>query len=53
MAGERPTAVRVADRALVLYALVRRGSIELVIAGTDGDPLRISQAETARAETDA
>ena len=38
MAGARPTAVQVADRALVLYALVRRGYIEHVIANTDGDP---------------
>ena len=53
MAGLRPTPVQVADRALVLYALVRRGSIELVIAETDGDPLRIQQGEAARAETDA
>jgi len=52
MAGERPTAVRVADRALVLYALVRRGYIEHVIASTDGDPLRIRQGEAARHETD-
>jgi hypothetical protein len=53
MAGTRPTAVQVADRALVLYAFVRRGSIELVIAETGGDPLRIRQGESARVETDA
>jgi hypothetical protein len=53
MAGSRPTAVQVADRALVLYALVRRGSIELVIAGTDGVALRIDQGEAARTETGA
>jgi len=52
MTGSRPTAVQVADRALVLYAVVRRGSIELVIAGTDGDPLRIEQGDVARVETD-
>ncbi len=52
MAGARPTAVQVADRALVLYALVRRGYIEHVIANTDGDPLRIRQGESARQETD-
>jgi hypothetical protein len=52
MAGARPTAVQVADRALVLYALVRRGYIEHVIANTGGDPLRISQGESAREETD-
>ena len=53
MAGSRPNAVQVANRALVLYALVRRGSIELVIASTDGDPLRIDQGEAAHVETEA
>lgn len=48
----RPTAVQVADRALVLYALVRRGYIEHVIASTDGDPLRIRQGDAARRETE-
>jgi hypothetical protein len=52
MAGARPTAGQVADRALVLYALVRRGYIEHVIANTDGDPLRIRQGESARQETE-
>ena len=52
MAGARPTAGQVADRALVLYALVRRGYIEHVIANTDGDLLRIRQGESARRETD-
>jgi Domain of unknown function (DUF4272) len=50
MAG--PSASQVADRALVLYALVRRGHIEHVVASTDGDPLRVRQAEAAREETD-
>lgn len=48
----RPTAQQVADRALILYALVRRGYIEHVIASTDGDPLRIRQGEAARLESD-
>jgi hypothetical protein len=52
MAGARPTAVQVADRALVLYAFVRRGYIEHVISSTDGDPLRIRQGEAARQETE-
>lgn len=52
MAGPRPTAVQVADRALILYAFVRRGYIEHVIASTDGDPLRIRQGEAARRETE-
>ena len=48
----RPSAQQVADRALILYALVRRGYIEHVIASTDGDPLRIRQGEAARLESD-
>ena len=48
----RPNVQQVADRALILYALVRRGSIEHVIASTDGDPLRIRQGEVARLESD-
>jgi len=51
-ARRRPSAGEVADRALVLYALVRRGYIEHVVASTDGDPLRVRQAEAAREETD-
>lgn len=49
----RPSAGEVSDRALVLYAFVRRGTIEYVVAETDGDPGRIRQAEAARRETDA
>ena len=48
----RPTGDEVSDRALVLYALVRRATIEYVVAETEGDPSRIRQAETARRETD-
>jgi hypothetical protein len=48
----RPSAGEVSDRALVLYALVRRGSIEYVVAETEGDFGRIRQAEAARRETD-
>lgn len=48
----RPSAADVADRALALYALVRRGYIEHVVASTEGDPLRVRQAEAAREETD-
>ena len=47
-----PASPQVADRALILYAFVRRGYIEHVIASTDGDPLRVRQAEAARQETD-
>jgi hypothetical protein len=48
----RPSADEVSDRALVLYALVRRGTIEYVVAETEGDFGRIRQAEAARRETD-
>jgi hypothetical protein len=48
----RPTRDEVSDRALVLYAFVRRGTIEFVVNETDGDPARIRQAEAARRETD-
>ena len=51
-APTRPTVDEVSDRALVLYALVRRATIEYVVAETEGDPSRIRQAETARRETD-
>lgn len=47
-----PTAVEVADRALVLYALVRRATIELALEEYAHDPHRVTQAETARKETD-
>jgi hypothetical protein len=48
----RPTAREAADRALALYAIVRRGYIEHVLDGADGDPGRLVQAEHAREETD-
>ena len=48
----RPGASQVADRALILYSLVRRGYIEHVIVTTDGDPLRVRQGDAAREETD-
>ena len=47
-----PTAPEVADRALVLYALARRASIELALEELRNDPVRIAQAERARVETD-
>jgi len=49
--NERPSDLEVSDRSLVLYALVRRASIEFVIAETQ-DELRVKQGESARAETD-
>ncbi len=48
----RPTAREAADRAMVLYAFVRRGTIEHVLDDADADPGRLAQAERARAETD-
>jgi Domain of unknown function (DUF4272) len=48
----RPTATEISDRILVLYALTRRGAIELVVEQTGGEPRRVAQAEAARAETD-
>jgi len=49
--SERPSARQVADRALVLYAMVRRASIELIVAETR-DQMRRRQAEGARLETE-
>jgi Domain of unknown function (DUF4272) len=48
---ERPGARQVVDRALVLYAMVRRASIELIVAETR-DQVRRRQAEAARLETE-
>jgi hypothetical protein len=49
---ERPAVAAVSNRALVLYAFVRRGAIELLVNESDGDPGRIAQGEAARRETD-
>ena len=46
-----PTADRVSDRALVLYATIRRAAIEHALGGFGDEPIRIRQAEMARAET--
>ena len=48
----RPTAPEVADRALILYALQRRAQIELALGEFGMEPIRVRQAEAARAETD-
>ena len=50
--SERPDALAVSNRALIIYALVRRGYIEHVVNASTGDPRRMTQAETARAEQD-
>jgi hypothetical protein len=47
-----PSVVDISNRALVLYALTRRGAIELVVSESGGEPSRIAQAERARVETD-
>lgn len=46
-----PSADTVSDRALVLYALVRRAAIEHALGEFGDEPIRIRQAEVARAET--
>jgi hypothetical protein len=48
----RPSASEASDRALVLYAFSRRGTIEFVVSEAGGEPSRVVQAERARAETD-
>lgn len=48
----RPTVAQISDRILVLYALIRRGAIELILEETLDAPQRLAQAEAARVETD-
>jgi hypothetical protein len=48
----RPDAAEISDRALVLYALSRRGTIEFVVAESGAEPSRVVQAERARVEAD-
>ena len=50
--SDPPGAGELADRALVLYALSRRASIELALQELKDDPVRFAQAERARTETD-
>lgn len=47
-----PSVAEISDRALVLYALTRRGAIELVVNESGGQASRLAQAERARVETD-
>jgi Domain of unknown function (DUF4272) len=47
-----PSTVEVSDRALILYALIRRGTIEYAVREFQFEPQRIEQAEAARHETD-
>jgi uncharacterized protein DUF4272 len=49
--NDRPSARAVADRALVLYALVRRATIEAIVEASK-DQVRRRQAEDARHETE-
>jgi hypothetical protein len=48
--SERPSARDAADRALILYALVRRATIEAIVEESN-DQVRRRQAEGARQET--
>ena len=48
----RPNVAEVSDRALVLYALSRRGAIEFVVTESGGEPSRLAQAEHARIEAE-
>ena len=50
--NERPDALAASNRALVVYALVRRAYIEHVVNASTGDPQRLAQAEAARVEQD-
>jgi len=47
-----PTSRQVSDRALILYALIRRGTIEYALREFEFEPARVEQAEAARRETD-
>lgn len=47
-----PTSRQVSDRALILYALIRRGTIEYALREFEFEPRRVEQAEAARHETD-
>jgi hypothetical protein len=49
--SERPSARQAADRSLVLYALVRRATIEAIVEESH-DQVRRRQAEGARLETE-
>jgi len=46
-----PTSLEVSDRALILYALIRRGTIEYALREFEFEPQRVEQAEVARRET--
>ena len=48
--NDRPDGLAVANRALVVYALVRRAYIEHVLNAAGGDLRRLAQAEAARVE---
>jgi hypothetical protein len=50
--SDRPDSLAVSNRALIVYALVRRAYIEHVVNASSGDARRIAQAEAARTEQD-
>ncbi|MEA2520968.1 MAG: hypothetical protein QOI81_614 [Actinomycetota bacterium] len=47
-----PTTRQISDRALILYALIRRGTIEYALREFEYEQHRVEQAEVARHETD-
>ncbi|MEP7059524.1 MAG: DUF4272 domain-containing protein [Actinomycetota bacterium] len=47
-----PTTKQISDRALILYGLIRRGTIEYALREFEYEPHRLEQAEVARQETD-
>jgi hypothetical protein len=49
---QSPSPREVSDRALILYALIRRGTIEFALREFEFEPKRLEQAEVARHEAD-
>lgn len=47
-----PSVREISDRALILYAFVRRATIEHLLTEWANEPTRVAQAEGARVETD-
>jgi hypothetical protein len=47
-----PSVREISDRALVLYAFIRRATIEHLLTEWANEPSRVAQAEGARVETD-
>ena len=47
-----PSVREISDRALILYAFIRRATIEHLLTEWANEPSRVAQAEGARVETD-